>query len=130
GDLRNLHQIAGDENSERAVVLDLAEMLLSMGDSGGSIDTLASWVRDHESDTEVARLLGKRATEAGDHQAAMFAYQQLHQASEGAARVDAVLLLAGAAEAAGDATAARDALEEAFAEDPSNEALRSRMRAL
>lgn len=130
GDLRNLHQMAGDTDSERRVVLDLSDTLEGMGDSSGAIDTLASWVRDHESDRDVAKILGKKATEAGDHQAAMFAYQQLHQASDGSERVEAVLLLAEAAEAAGDAGAARGALEEAFAEDPGSEALRDRLRAM
>lgn len=129
-ELRSLHQAESDTASERAVVLELAELFAAIRDSAASIDVLASWIRDHEDDVEITRTLGERATEAGDHSAAMFGYQKLVEVSEGAAKVEAVLALALSAEQAGEPMEARAPLEEVFAEDPSNEAILERLRAM
>lgn len=128
GELRGLHQAADDLEAERAVVLELADTLKRLGDTEGSIDTLASWIRDHHDDLAVAGTLGRMATEVGDHPAAMFAYERMQKASEGDAKVDAVLRLADAAEAAGQPMEAQTALEGAFADEPTNERLRERLR--
>src|SRR5690606_19655152 len=103
---------ADDVGSEKRVVLELADTLKGLGDAAGSVDTLASWVRDHEEDLDVAEKLGVTATELGDHSAAMFAYERMLHASEGDAKVDAVLRLADAAEAAAQPMDARAALED------------------
>ncbi len=128
GELRSLHQLADDVDSERSVVLELSETLKRVGDTAGSVDTLASWIRDHEEDLGVAQILGATATEVGDHSAAMFAYERIVLSSEGEGKIDAVLLLADAAEAAGQPMDARASLEDAFVEDPTNERLRDRLR--
>lgn len=129
-ELRSLHQAESDETSERLVVLELAELFGALDDSAASIDVLASWIRDHEDDLEMTGLLGERATEAGDHSAALFGYQKLVEASEGADKVEAVLALALSAERAGEPMEARTALEDVFAEDPSNDAILERLRAM
>jgi tetratricopeptide (TPR) repeat protein len=128
GELRNLHREAEDTEAERAVVLELAETLKNIGDAAGGVDALVSWVREHETDIEVARQLGQDAALAEDYSSAMFAYEKMVAISEGDARVDAVLLLVDAADRAGKSDEARAALEDAFAEDSSNVRLRDRLR--
>lgn len=129
-ELRSLHQSEGDVLSEREVVIELANLLTELGDSSGGIDVLASWIRDHDDDLEVTRELGERATRAQDHSAAVFAYQKLVEGAVGEEKVSAVLALASAAEAAGQPTAARTALEAAFIEDPTSSAILTRLRAM
>lgn len=128
GELRSLHQAENDLDAERTVVLELAETLRGLGDFAGSIDTLASWIREHEDDVAVAGTLGRTATAVGDHSAAMYAYERMLAGTVGEARVDAVLLLADAAEAAGQPMEAQTALESTFADEPTNERLRERLR--
>jgi tetratricopeptide (TPR) repeat protein len=128
--LRTLHQVASDAASERKVVLELASVLDETGDRAGGIDTLASWLREHETDTDVATQLGATATKAGDNSTAVFAYGKLVQATDGPLRTNAVLLLADAAEAAGSPLDARVALEEAFGAEPSDVRLRDRLRSM
>jgi tetratricopeptide (TPR) repeat protein len=128
GELRSLHQAADDAPAERGVVLELAETLKQLGDAAGSVDTLASWVRDHEEDLEVVGTHGRTATEVGDHSAALFAYDRMLRSSEGEAKIDAVLRLADAAEAAGQPMEAQTALESAFADEPTSPRLRDRLR--
>ncbi len=127
-DLRGLSQSDGDEEGERAVTLKLAEIYIGSGDSAAGIDTLASWVRDHDEDVVVCEILGSTATQQGDHFSAMFAYQRLVEVLSGQARVEAVLLLTDAARAAGNPLDARAALEQVFEEDPTNEAVLSKLR--
>ncbi len=129
-ELRSLHQSQDDVSGERGTVLELANLLTELGDSAGGIDVLASWIRDHEEDLEVTRELGERATRAGDHSAAVFAYQKLVEGAVGDEKVSAVLALASAAEAAGEPTEARTALEAAFAEDPTSTAILERLRSM
>lgn len=129
-ELRSLHQIAADSSSERKVVLELATVLKASGDGVGGIETLSSWLREHSDDTDVAAQLGATATEAGDHPSAVFAYEKLLAASDGSLRTNAVLLLADAAEASGSPLDARSALEQAFVENPVEERLRDRLRAM
>src|SRR5690606_29610282 len=128
GELRNLHREVQDTEAERTVVLELAETLKALGDAAGGVDTLVSWMREHETDIEVARQLGQDATLVEDFSSAMFAYEKMVSESEGDARVDAVLLLVDAADQAGKPAEARAALEDAFAEDSSNARLRDRLR--
>lgn len=129
-ELRALHQVAEDAKQERVVVLELASVLGRRGETTAGIDTLASWLRLNSWDTDVAVRLGATATEAGDHSTAVFAYERLVKASEGGARTQAVLLLADAADRAGSPLDARQALEEAFSENPSDENLRNQLRAM
>src|SRR5690606_4163800 len=86
GELRNLHREVGDSEAEREVVLELAETLKGIGDAAGGVDTLVSWVREHEADVEVARQLGQDAALAEDFSSAMFAYEKMVAASDGEAR--------------------------------------------
>jgi tetratricopeptide (TPR) repeat protein len=129
-ELRALHHAAEDLEKERVVVLELATVLRQRGEGSGGIDTLASWLRVNPSDIDVAVRLGEMATVDGDHSAAVFAYERLVRVSEGGARTQAVLLLADAAVRAGSPLDARGALEEAFSENPSDESLRSHLRAM
>ena len=129
-DLRDLHQSAEDAASERLLVTELAEVLKESGDGQGGINTLASWLRDHEEDAEIALQLGETASAAADHATAVYAYEKLVGASTGPAKVDAVLLLADAADSSGSPMDARVALEEAFSADSGDERLRARLRSL
>lgn len=126
--LRGLYHEASDEAGERGVVLRQADLIPSLGDSVQVLDTLASWLRDHPQDTDVARRLGELATLVEDHGTAAFAYARLLDASEGAARREAVLNFADAAEKAGTAMVARSALEAMQREHPEDETLRRRLR--
>ncbi len=126
--LRGLYRETSDESGERGVVLRQAELIPSLGDSFQVLETLASWLREHPLDSDVALRLGELATQVEDHGTAAFAYARLLDASEGPLRRDAVLRFADAAEKAGTAMVARSALEAVQRENPEDETLRRRLR--
>ncbi len=129
-ELRSLHQAEGDIQEERMVVIELSRLLLATGNVGGGLDALASWVRDHEDDLEIARRLGEKAIELGDPATAVFGYQKLVEGSEGEAKIPAILSLSDAAMAAEDHTTARMALEDGLAIEPQNSDVLRRLRAM
>ena len=126
--LRGLYHEVGDDGGERGVVLRQASLLPKLGDSFQVLETLASWLREHPVDTDVAERLGELATRMEDHGTAAFAYARLLDASEGNARREAALRFADAAENAGTAMVARSALEALQREDPTDEEIRRRLR--
>ena len=129
-DLRALHQAEGDLVGEREVVKDLSDLFLTTKEAAASLDVLASWLRDHDDDVDVADELGRRALQVGDPPMAVFAYQKLAEASQGAQKIRAVLALSDAAFEANDPSAARLALEDALALEPQNHEVLRRLRAM
>src|SRR5690606_23261879 len=129
-ELRSLYQSDRNETQERIVVRQLSDLLLAIGDQSASIDALVSWLRDHDSDQQIAEELGQKAETIGDLNAAVFAYQKMAEASEDGEKIRALLLLADAAERANDTSTARSALEDALSLDSQNGAVLTRLRAM
>lgn len=129
-ELRSLYQSDRNEDQERIVVRQLSDLLLAIGDQSASLDALVSWLRDHDSDQQIAEELGQKAEAVGDLTAAVFAYQKMAEASEDGEKIRALLLLADAAERANDTSTARSALEDALSLDSQNGAVLARLRAM
>src|SRR5690606_3795938 len=116
--MRGLYSDLADETNERRVVIRLSQVLPEVGQAYDALETLASWLREHPTDAEVARHLGQLSEELEDWGTASFAFARLVDASEGAERRDAVLRFADAAERAGTAMVARSALDAVLRENP------------
>src|SRR5690606_25990545 len=72
--MRGLYSDLADETNERRVVIRLSQVLPEVGQAYDALETLASWLREHPTDAEVARHLGQLSEELEDWGTASFAF--------------------------------------------------------
>ena len=121
---------AGTEtDAERGkATLELARVLSALGDLDGASRLIEGWVAEHPEDKSGQLELGRLALERQDFGSARDAFRGLFPLAVGEERVAVALKLAEACEQLGDPLAAKEALEQAHAEFPGEDAIRRRLR--
>jgi tetratricopeptide (TPR) repeat protein len=122
--------VRAEGRQERELTLRLVQILDSCGDSAGMRARLVYLVESDPNDRESLRRLAELEVAANNWEAATAAYVQLVPLEAEERLVEVALKLADAADRAGQAEDARDALERAQSVAPDNVAVRERLRNL
>ncbi len=121
----------GDAGTERAATLRLADLHLQPGGSTEQgLDLLRQWIGRQPSDLEALHKLLALETAAEHWGPVIELCHQLIAADESEGRADAALRLLEACTRAGDPSAARTGLEQAFASYPKHVGVRTALRQL
>jgi lipopolysaccharide biosynthesis regulator YciM len=108
--------------------MELARVLSALQDLDGASRLIEGWIAEHPGDKWGQLELGRLALERHDFRSAREAFLGLFPLAVGEERVAVALKLAEACEQLGDPLAAKEALEQAHAEFPGEDAIRRRLR--
>lgn len=125
---RALSWSAGNRDSEREAVLQLAEMLPKFGRGEEAAQILGVWVEEHPDDTAALERVAELGLQSGNWDAASAALLTLYKNSTGEARIQAGLRYSEAQTKRGTPMEARDVLEALAAEAPGNERVALQLR--
>lgn len=127
---RDVLEGSGDLEAERRTTRRLVAVLTSAGNTARARDVLAHWTSRDGDDVVALRALRDLDVNAERHAAALWAAARLAELETEDAQIDAALRLDEIAQKAGDPGAARAGLERAYADQPTQKALRDALRAL
>ncbi len=118
----------GDRAGERAATLRLVEILGKEGAAEQARHALAEWVAREPGDTQALRMLMDMDSAAGRWESVIESGTKLVAAETGEAQIKAVLQLVEATEKLGRGGDAKAGLEIAHKSQPTNEAVRDRLK--
>ena len=121
---------SGDPTAERRSVMRLIEVYDAAGDATGARDALGTWVEQSPDDIEALRALRARDTAAERWDDVVTISERLIDMESGEEKVQSAIALADACQNAGRGYDARGVLEHVREQQPENQELRGRLRAL
>lgn len=125
-----LRDACDDKSDERKATLRLVDVLVAAGDAGQARDVLAQWTERDPDDLDSLVRLRDIDLANQNWGGVVSTCTKLVAVQMGAQQVEAALMLADAAENAGDAAAAQEGLEAVFRQQPQEGILIERLRGL